>query len=237
MIRPRYAIKLARTKLRSKRGILITSIIVASLLFAALIACIIVFTAAEKSAQDFVKKAGNNKYLVQVRPNIPDNVLGYAQSYTPEELQAIRSFEKEYYNDLRQKYKNAGVAYDAAMEVPALQPDPFRPQSLPEDQRVRINRESPVTNAWFAKKLQDYTVTAPNTIEKLRMLGDTYSATGYYLQKPTSFSSLPQSRIIIDGKEDFSVEEAKRDGFTLYDSFIHSAYNGYYQFEDNALLH
>ena len=50
MIRPSYALKLARTKLRSKRGVLIASIIVASLLFAALIAMVIVFTGAEKSA-------------------------------------------------------------------------------------------------------------------------------------------------------------------------------------------
>lgn len=48
MIRSSYALKLARTKLRSKRGMLAASVIVASLLFAALIATIIVFTGAEK---------------------------------------------------------------------------------------------------------------------------------------------------------------------------------------------
>lgn len=63
MIRPSYALKLARTKLRSKRGMLAASVIVASLLFAALIATIIVFTGAEKSTQRFIEKAGNNTIL------------------------------------------------------------------------------------------------------------------------------------------------------------------------------
>ena len=65
MIRPSYALKLARTKLRSKRGMLAASVIVASLLFAVLIATIIVFTGAEKSAQRFIEKAGNNKLSCQ----------------------------------------------------------------------------------------------------------------------------------------------------------------------------
>lgn len=50
MIRPSYALKLARTKLRSKRGMLAASVVVAGLPFAVLIATIIVFSGAEKSA-------------------------------------------------------------------------------------------------------------------------------------------------------------------------------------------
>jgi hypothetical protein len=236
MIRPRYAIKLARTKLRSKRGILITSTIVASLLFAALIACIIVFTAAEKSANTFVKKAGNDKYLVQVRPNVPAEVLGYTRNYSAEEIQAIQAFAKEYYNALRQKYKDAGVPYDASAEIPVLQPDPFASNSLPEAQRVMINRDSPVADAWFAKKLQDYMVTAPNTIEKLKKLGNSYGATGYYMQKSSPFPPIPGSRLITGGKEDFSVDDYKQDGPTSYGFFVHAAYNSVYQFQDITLL-
>lgn len=57
MIRPSYALKLAHTKLRSKRGMLAASVVVASLPFAVLIATIIVFSGAEKSAQQFIKKS------------------------------------------------------------------------------------------------------------------------------------------------------------------------------------
>ena len=79
MIRPSYALKLACTKLRSKRGMLAASVIVASLLFAVLIATIIVFTGAEKSAQRFIEKAGNNSYLVKTEPNIPREKILFSQ--------------------------------------------------------------------------------------------------------------------------------------------------------------
>lgn len=236
MIRPRYALRLARTKLHSKRGILITSIIIASLLFAALIACVIIFTAAEKSANTFVKKAGNDRYLVQVRPNIPDKVLGYTRDYSREDIEGVKAFEKEYYTNLRAKYKQAGVTYDTSTEVSAVKPDPFKPESLPEDQRITIDRQSPIAEAWFAKKLQDYATTAPNTIERLKAIGETYGATGYYIQTPAPLPPIPQSRLILNDKEDFSVNEMRRNGFTPYDSFVQSAYNSTYQFQDSALL-
>ncbi len=68
MIRPRYGLKLARTKLHSKRGVLIASIIVASLLFAILIAAVIVFNGAEKSANIFVKKPETIAILLKYLP-------------------------------------------------------------------------------------------------------------------------------------------------------------------------
>jgi predicted PurR-regulated permease PerM len=77
MIRPRYALQLARTKLRSKRGVLAASIVVSSILFAALIAAVIVFTGIQKSAVRFVEAANNNQYLVSVTPNIPHSVTGF----------------------------------------------------------------------------------------------------------------------------------------------------------------
>lgn len=236
MIRPRYTLKLARTKLRSKRGMLIASTIIASLLFAALIACIIVFTAAEKSANDFIKKAGNDKYLVQVRPYIPHEVLGYTRDYSLDDIRGIKAFEIEYYNNLKEKYKAAGVTYDKSTETPVIIPDIFKPESLPAEQRVTIDRQSPVADAWFAKKLRDYSVTAPNTLQKLNELGSTYGASGYYIQRQAPIPPIPSSRLIADEKEDFSVSEMKQGGPTPYDALINSAYNSFYQFQDDTLL-
>lgn len=236
MIRPRYTLKLARTKLRSKRVMLIASIIIASLLFAALISCIIVFTAAEKSANTFVKKAGNDKYLVQVRPNIPSEVLGYTRDISLEDIRAIKLFEKEYYDTLREKYENAGVPYDPAIEIPALKPDAFKPDTLPEEQRVIVDYQSPVAEAWYAKKLQGYATTAPNTIQKLRQVGAKYEATGYYIQYHATLPPIPQSRPILNGKEDFGANDRKAGDFSTYGYSVNSIYNSMYQFQDDALL-
>lgn len=237
MIRPSYALKLARTKLRSKRGVLITSIVVASLLFAALIATVIVFAGAEKSASTFIKKVGNDRYLVSATPVIPDEVSLYINSFSSEQVREIRDFEKQYYAELRQQYKAAGVEYDTSQEVSALRPDQFKPTTLPEEQRVSFNSQSPVLEALREKKFNEYVKTAPNSYEKLQNLGSQYGATGYHLESgATTISPLPQSRMIINGKEDFSVTEQRRDGFTPYDSFVYAAYNSTYQFTDDALL-
>lgn len=119
MIRPSYALKLARTKLRSKRGVLITSIIVASLLFAALIATVIVFTGAErKNANEFIKKAGNDRYLVKTQPNIPYEKLSFLLTPSLTEIREIKAFEKQYYQELRGKYEALGLEYDETATSP-----------------------------------------------------------------------------------------------------------------------
>ena len=112
MIRPSYALKLARTKLRSKRGVLITSIIVASLLFTVLIAMVIVFTGAEQSASNFIKKAGNDRYLVKVSPNVPFDQVDFTMPLSLDQVRAIKAYEKTYYTDLQNKYASLGLKYD-----------------------------------------------------------------------------------------------------------------------------
>jgi hypothetical protein len=68
---------------------------VASLLFAALIATIIIFTGTEKSAEIFIKKAGNDRYLIKVSPNIPNKALGITNSLSLNEIRELKAFEKK----------------------------------------------------------------------------------------------------------------------------------------------
>lgn len=236
MIRPSYAYELAHTKLRSKRGILITSIIVSSLMFSALIASIIVFTAAEKSALSFIKAAGNDKYLVQVSPNIPVSVRDAPSPLSVKDVDEIKAFEKKYYDAIRQKYVKAGVSYDSSTEVPILKPNPFRTDDSSESARWMVDYASPATTAWLTEKLSVYAKTAPNTYDKLKDLGAKYGATGYYGQTSTAFPTLPQSRLIEDGKEDFSSNNLKSSNPTSYGYLINAAYNSNYQFRDDSLV-
>jgi len=215
---------------------LIASVLVSSLLFAAFIACIAVFTGAEKSADLFVKKAGNDKYLVMVQPVIPNDVLLYTRDLSAEQIKEIKAFETQYYANLRAKYKAAGVEYESSQEVSALQPDAFKPATLPEDQRVSLNFQSPVVNAFRAQRMQGYVKVAPNTIDNLKQTGAAYGATGYYLQAPTMFSPIPNSHIVLDGHEDLSVTDMKSGGSTSYGYLTHAMYNSTYQFSDSHLL-
>ena len=237
MIRPTYALKLARSKLRSKRGVLITSIIVASLLFAALIAIIIVFTGAEKSASEFIKKAGNDRYLVKVSPNIPYEKVSFLVNPSLEDIRTIRAFEKRYYEELQHKYESLGLEYDEASEIPALTPSAFASETLPEEQRVTVNFSSPVIQAMNAQKAETYAETATNKLSDLKQVGSKYNATGYYLvDKPSTLPSIPGLRLIQSGKEDFGDSELKAGDFTNYGYYTNAIYNGTYSFTDQRLL-
>lgn len=236
MIRISYALKLARTKLRSKRGMLIASIIVASLLLATLIAMVIVFTGAEKSATAFIKKAGNDRYLVKVSPNIPTEEISYFGMPTIETVRIIKAYEEQYYKDLKVKYTLLGLEYDSATEIPALTPLAYASPTLPEEQRVMVNYASPVIVALNQQKFEAYAKTATNKFSDLKKIGDQYDATGYSLvDVPSKVLTIPSLRYIQDGKEDFSVSERK-GGPTPQDSYTNAVYNGTYVFNDQKLL-
>jgi hypothetical protein len=206
-------------------------------MFSALIACIIIFTAAEKSASTFVKAAGNDKYLVQASPNIPVAVRDAPSPLSTKDVDQIKAFEKKYYDAIRQKYINTGISYDSSSEVSILKPNPFRTDDSSEDGRWAINYASPATSAWLTEKLSAYAKTAPNTYDKLKVLGATYGATGYYAQTSASLPTLPQSRLIVNGKEDFSSNTMKSSDPTPYGYLINAAYNSNYQFRDDTLVH
>lgn len=236
MIRPSYALKLARTKVHSKRAVLVTSTVVSSLLFAALICGIIVFSGVEKSAVTFVQKANNNKYLVQVNPVIPNNVTSYSLPLSIDDIHRIKLLEKSYYEGIKEDYKKNNITYDSTIEVPALTPSAFLPSTLPEEQRVQINYASPVIKLDQSNRMQAYVKTAKNTITDLKNTGAKYNADGYYEITPSGLSEIPNLKLISKNKENFDDSQVKSGDFTLYGYFINAIHNGSYQFEDDALL-
>ena len=237
MIRPSYALKLARTKLRSKRGVLITSIIVASLLFAALISTVIIFTGAEKSASEFVKRAGNDRYLVSVAPNIPYQEVDFTNPPSLDQIRAIKAYEKTYYENLKNKYKSLGLDYDKTTEVSALTPAAWMPETLPQEQRVSINWSSPVIEEMRSNKFNEYAKTAANKLTDLKIVAAKYNASGYYVvDKSSQLPSLPGVRLIQNDKEDFGDNEVKSGDSTIYGYYVNAIRNGTYGFSDQKLL-
>lgn len=237
MIRPSYAAKLARTKLHSKRGMLFASTVVASLLFAALIAIIIVFTGAEKSAEMFIKKVGNDRYLVKASPNIPNKALGITNNLSLEEIRELKAFEKKYYQNLQDKYKSLGLAYDKSTEAPALLPASWMPDSLPEEQRVTVNFSSPVISDFNDQQFEKYAKTANNKLTNLKEIDSKYDAAGYYIAgKISGLPQIPALRLIQNDKEDFGNSNPKADDMTTYGYYTNAIYNSNYTFTDQQLL-
>jgi len=237
MIRTSYSFKLARTKLRSKRGILVTSIIVASLLFAALIATVVVFSGAEKSASEFIKKAGNDRYLVKTSPNIPYEKLSFLLIPSLADIREIKSFEKVYYQELREKYKSLGLQYDEKSEVPALEPYVYADKTLPEEQRVRVNLQSPVIQEMDERKFEEYYKTATNKLSNLKEAGAKYGASGYSIvDKNSGLPNIPGLRLIQNNKEDISDLGLKSGDSTSYGYYTNAIHNGMYGFTDQKNL-
>ena len=237
MIRPFYALKLARTKLRSKRGILIASVIVASLLFAGIIAIIIVFTGAEKSATEFIKKAGNDRYLVKVQPNIPYEKTNYLLTPSLDQIREIKAFEKQYYDELKQKYKSLGLDYNETSQLAALEPFAYADKNLPEEQRVKINFASPVIRILQENMLTDYEKTATNKFSDLKQISEKYKAAGFYItDKSTLTQPVPSLRLIQDGKENFGQTQPDSSDSTPYGYYTHTIENSFYNFSDQHNL-
>ncbi len=237
MIRPFYALKLACTKLHSKRGVLITSIVVSSLLFAILISTVIIFTGAEKSALKFITKTGNDRYLVKVGPNIPHEEISFLANPSLRDIRAIRAYEKIYYEELRDKYESLGLEYDEMSEIPALTPSAFVSETFPEEQRVTVNFLSPAIQAMSAQRAEIYSATALNKLSDLKRVGEKYGATGYYLvDMPSELPTIPGSRLIQNGKEDFGDSELKAGNLTRYGYYTNAIYNSSYSFTDQRLL-
>lgn len=237
MIRLSYALKLARTKLRSRRGMLIASTLLASLLFSLLITTIIVFTGAEKSANEFIKKAGNDRYLVLASPNIPFEDVDFTNPPSLEDIREIKAFEIKYYQALRDKYESLGIEYDDSTEVSSLLPDATAPETLPEEQRVRLNWMSPVLDQMREDKFKSYAEDATNKVTDLKALGDSYGASGYYLAgKQSGLPQIPGLRLIEDGKENFGVSDLKSGDSTTYGYYINAIHNSMYSFTDRELL-
>lgn len=222
--------------MKIKRGMLAASIVVASIMFAVLFAAVAVFTGAEKSAWRFVEESGNNRYLVMVRPYIPYEKISVKLNPTLTEMEAIRKFEKQYYELLRNKYASLGLKYDEKTEVSALEPMSYFEESTPVEERFQVNWNSPVIEAYEKKKTQDFFNEATNKFGDLKKLGAKYEATGYYrVDQPTGLLMIPNLRLIQNGKEDFNDKEV-RGWIGTASGDVNAIHNGQYLFSDDQVL-
>jgi hypothetical protein len=236
MIRPWYALKLARTKLHSKRGMVAASVVVSGLLFAVLIAGISVFTAAEKSATLFIEKANDGHYLVKVSPVIPASVTTFPVPLDLKEVREIKAFQVAYYKSVKAKYEQLGIKYDTSIEVDAFTPSAWLPATLPEEQRVTVNFDSPVITAFLTQKYENYAKTAQNKLSDLQIVAAQYGGSGYYSVDRSLGSTIPSQLLIENGKENLSDQEMKADNLSLYGYVTNAMHNSSYSFADASLL-
>lgn len=236
MIRPRYAMKLARTKLHSKRPILFASIGVSSILFAALITAIIVFTGASKSAEEFVSKANSGRYLVSVSPVVPPSVYSFGSGLSTKDVHEIEAAQTTYYNHVRDTYTSLGINYNSSGEIPALVPASYKPLSVPSELRVDVNYQSPVVKQLLTDRYNNYIATAKNTVSDLKVIAAKYRGSDLYTMGASGLPAIPGTRLIQNDKEDFGDTDLKAGDNTDYGYFTNAIHNGFYTIYDQSLI-
>ena len=192
MIRPLYALKLARTKLKTKKLLLIVTIGLSSLIFGVIVAGILIITGVSRSADSYLKTALNEKYLVSVSPVIPGEVYGFgsmAEAPSDDLRTHLLELEAQYINTQKQ----LAAKYDTMFEVdtldPIIKPDPFGSKDALGNVRQVINRESPVYRQLYVAELQDQWLASTGaTIDHLKQAADTKGARAYYQNRYASIS-------------------------------------------------
>lgn len=203
------AIRLAKTKLKSKKIATGIVAVMASLLFFVLIFGGMVFSGVEQSTKKILNKINGEKYLVQTNAIFRQVFLTNKDLDSIEKVRAAKKFEQEFWTKRKLKYEKLGLKYDNREETPLLVPDALKSldKSLPKELQMSFNRQSPVFAAYEKAKTEEILKQRKNKFEDLKDLSERYGASGYYPIYQVKLESFPQTRLIEKGVEDFKQTE------------------------------
>ena len=191
MISLRNSLKLAVTKLKVKRGLTVSAIIVNSLLFTVLVVVAVGFIGARASLEKIISQAGGDSYLVSIQPNFPASSIVSKYTGTPstDVIDEIRRYEAAYQQEQTEKYAALGLEYDPDSEISALRPVGYLSQTIPEQYRVEVNPASPVITELKNQAWRDWAETATNKTDSMLSLAKKYGATNFYKTATSDYDS------------------------------------------------
>ncbi len=216
MIGPLDTMTLARTKLRSKRILLIVTIIISGLLFGVLVGALIIVTGATQSATKFFETTQHGRYLVDVQPYIPQSAYPASNFDQPskETIAELQALEKDYIAKQKTLFQQQKLPFEPSTIPPVLTANPFNARDESGAIFKTINQESPVYPAYVKSKLQKYIKTAPNTTEKITERSKHYGATAVYTATMLNTTNGTLT-FLPDGKEHLDKKTATNNS-TMY---------------------
>ena len=209
---------LARTKLRTKRILLIVTIVISGLLFGVLIGGLIIITGATQSATKFFETTQNGRYLVSVQPYVPGSVhqsLSNFDQPSKEKTAELLALEKDYIAKQKTLFQQQKLPFDPTTVPPILTANPFGARDENGVIFKTINQESPAYPEYVKRKLQEYIKTAPNTTQKITERSKRYGATATYSASILSTTSGALT-FLADGKEHLD-KKASSNNNAMYD--------------------
>lgn len=239
MINIRDSVTIARAKLRSKRLLLLATVILSGLLFALLYSADIVTSGITNSAEKYSKAALGGKYLVKSSPIIPSGVYGPNRiDLSKETIQTLTNLQQDYIANQKKLAAQLKISFDEKTIDPVLVPSPYANKSLPVEERVMINAESPVFQLYLEKLQKDYAATARNKLSDLKNAALSYHPQSYHqnILANTSYQTL---NFLKNGKEDIAQigqEQPANNDLSTYGYLTSSVRNSMYSFIDDSLI-
>ena len=239
MIEIMDSLTLATAKLRSKRLLLLSTVVVSGLLFAVLFAAIIVSGGITKSVNGYTNATLNGKYLVKATPVIPQDVYGPSRfNPSPDLVNELTSLQTKYIADQRALAAQLKIPFDPTTIPQILVPDPFANKASTGASKVMINFDSPVYQQYTQELQQNYIKIAKNKLSDLKDVASRYGAVSYN-QNFQAATSLLTMTYLKDGKEDLSwlsqTGPANSDA-SIYGYITSSVRNSSYTFVNDSLI-
>ncbi len=198
MIRLSDAIVIAATKLRTHRIRTTITIILSSLLFAALIAAIIITTGVTKSVAVFNNQGLNNRYLVWAQA---DNPLFGGVLSTKEFITLAQQKGKDLIIAKQAEAKKLGIDYNAGNE-----PSATLTESMSGQNSVHVNFQSYAA----IEAMQEYVKQHPSPdLNELKQAAANYHPIGFYSSIMAGLSNGNMS-IMSNGSENFTPTDDQR---------------------------
>ena len=209
---------LARTKLRSKRILLIVTVIISGLLFGVLVGALIIVTGATQSATKFFEATQHGRYLVHVQPYVPQSAYPTSNFDQPskETIAQLQTLEKDYVAKQKTLFQQQKLPFDPATIPPILTTNPFGARDDNGTIFKTINQESPVYREYVKQKLKAYIKTAPNTVTKITERSKRHGATAVYTSDLLSTANGTLT-YLADGKEHLDKKASPSHSGTMYD--------------------
>jgi hypothetical protein len=228
------ALTLARTKLRTKKVLLIVTVVLASLVFGVIIAGATVITGATNSAQTYLKSSLDNRYLVELNPVIPDAVNGFISTDTAPSSSlktTLLTLQDQYISQQKALAKQYNVTFDSTSILPIFKPSPFGTKdSVGQVQQV-IDTTSPVWQLYVNQLQAAWLKTANNTLSDLKVAAGKYGANNYY-QNSYGTISYSNAQYLASGSEDITKYGQQPSTYDASTSVRNSAYI----FTDQSLI-
>lgn len=230
------ALRLAQTKLRSRRLMLALTVTVSGLLFGIIIGTSLVTVGLSTSAAIYAKQALGGNYLVKATAVVPSSVFSATNDKLSQPtIDHLRALQTNYIARQKALAKQFGTTFDELTMAQILIPDPYFTSS----KSLIINRNSPVLQIYLNELMENYAKTADNKLSDLQKLGDRYHALSYHRSQSANvnFTSLDY---LSGNTEDLakigtSARPANSD-LSLYGYLVASVQNSQYTFTDDSLI-